>query len=423
MINQKLPKILENYILRNGTKKFKFWNNFLIGKAGLYALNDVNKTLTQEYFKQITKIKKAFDSMFQGEETWGFTFEKTYRQLVLTGIMVHFPYITITNSENQGGPYEKKDFYLFFKIEIDTHFNEGEIKIRPPAGFSSTMDFIENGARNDYINKPSFKHHPHLTRHQIVSNTLKSYISQPNFCLGVGHSGLIISSVFTSRQTQESLEFFLYTVKEFLKVESEDGGPYWKIRYLCAPNQNDINKIKFVSDYIIDALYLNFIKENIEIFSECLEFVDFTVNSIELSIKDTQSFRENFVTFVGGCLNTDSLLVVKRKNELNNEAYVRYSDYLEMKKQVEQMTTESGVKTYYYDEPFILETKKDQIKYHAETGNNVMYIADVNTYRESDFALDINLLIKKFKSIFNEEINKTNKQFFYRSKDGAKSFA
>lgn len=418
MINQNLPNQLKNYILNNGTKKFKFWNNFIIGKAGIYDTDNCTQIITKEKFKRITEIKTSFDSIY-GKENWGFTFEYP-KTTVLTGILVYFPTLEIENSTGDG-IHQKKDVYIFFKLLMDQDFNPGNIKIEPPKVFSTTMNERENftSGQDNHL-KPKFFIHPHYRAWSPSELSLVDYLNFNTFCYGAGDTGSTISSVFLKEQPQEFLDFYLHTVNEFIKVESEDGGPYMRIRNLRDKRGEDTSDRNIItSKGILKRVYRNFISNNIRSFLTTLKYFDFFIQETEVKVKETNDTILKVFEFLEINFNEDQEYETLFYNEIK---LIGSSNYLSLKNFKESVlpaiysnkeNRKSVMLISLYDVPFVFEKREDIVKYKRLSINNQRErYPEFKHLKESDFNIIMDIFINELKEILNERIKERNEKYF-----------
>jgi len=241
MINTNLPIQLKNYILRNGTKKFSFWDKFVVGKVYIKSpTNTLHVIDKQQFLTCITKIKQAVDEAYGKSWDFAFNLHELTPAIILEGICIPIGNIDITVAES-GYTREAQDCYIFYSLKLDEDFcdSKKEIKIQVANFFRMTFDenFIiyyksDYPRMKDRIRKLSF--HPHKLGYEIHRG-INPYFKEESFCYGNGDSGEILTQSFSKSQTKEYLEFFFYTFNNFIRTESKEGVPYKSISKLKDP--------------------------------------------------------------------------------------------------------------------------------------------------------------------------------------------
>jgi hypothetical protein len=255
--------------------------------------NDNYTTDNRNDIQKLTEYINAFYEIYPNGDLQAEKYDGYY----VPTFVIKFDRFTITNGELS---HTITDLLVKFKIRIR---NSGET-------FIYNIDEIEGIRLSLFdIEIDNSYGHSHLPSRSYTSND----IDYAEFCLG--ESSLSISQMmFNSSDNIDNFKLFLFNIKEYVKWESIDGGPFIMIKELVQKNEQiniNINKVDFESIYnIIDSTITtdsfnllggsNITIKDDTVFNKYLlsvlpnEYKTHVINDIEYEIVHTDSFPSQY---------------------------------------------------------------------------------------------------------------------------------
>lgn len=421
LLNQGLPDVYQGYINRNGTKKFKFWKH-LINKQKVY-IEDLNTNkyvpISQEDFSiGLRKLKIALDNHCRGtDKKWCFNFNvDSLNNLILSRITLYIPEMYVERQDGSGANHTFKNFCI--KIFIKKSGNNIVFSVLDI--FKITIEEKEIINKNNNIKNCYFIYHPHYRKVHydgLIENPNLNFVTQ-DFCYGSGDMSDFMNSLpFKNYETIEDIEFILYSIEEYYKSESPEGGAYNSVANFSDNREQTTEQnifIKYIREYdkerLLTPFILYLVSDRPEEFFSIVKKCDFIQNKSAFIINPSS------VDF----FYTEFLALF-------------YSNFTESKIKEVLFTNQTGICSLHSYETYLkeyekLEKNKEKSYKNAleviETGNCVTIddiTIPVNIYRKSlnqleslpnRIEIDINsfsfpeeLFKKIIENYVNEEIN------------------
>ena len=229
----------------------------------------------------IKKVEDLFTRFF-GEEHFELTPREDYKEQ--HNLTIFYPSIEIVNSN--GLKRTLINLFVRLIIEVDEEFNTIKlIKFRGRRTSLFPDEFCSN------------YQHSHLTTVRMNEGWL-------DFCIGSGDFGMLFGDLSTHQDFDEDRwELFLNMVDDFVRWESDEGGPYIRMENIMLNGTHSV----LDSSIILD--------------------VDNVINNHSTDIKYILSSRSRY--FIRATLTDESLLAIAK--HVNNHQYRnRFNNYVDI---------------------------------------------------------------------------------------------
>lgn len=387
LLNQGLPDVYQGYINRNGTKKFKFWKH-LINKQKVY-IGDLNTNkyvpISQECFSiGLRKLKIALDNHCRETgKKWCFNFSKYLdHNLVLNHITLYIPEMYVERMDSSRLNHTFKNFC----IKIFIKKNENNIVFSVLDIFKITIEEKEIILKNNNIRNCAFTYHPHHRKvyyNSLIENPNLKFITQ-DFCYGSGDMSYFMNTLpFKNYETIEDIEFILYSIEEYYKSESPEGGAYNSVANL-SDNREQIREqnisIEYIREHhkerILTPFLLSLVSDRPEEFFSIVKKCDFIQN------KSAFVINPNSVDF----FYTEFLALF-------------YSNFTESEIKTMLFTTQTGICSLYSYETYLKKYEELEKNEEKSYKNTLEVIKTGKCVTIDDITIPVNIYRKSLNNL------------------------
>jgi hypothetical protein len=303
-------------------------------------------------FENLVNLVKCIQEVY--ENSWDFNYEVRQESINITGFIIHFPLVEISNKDLQS--HIIRDLF----VSIDLYVNDRDIRVTDIKGKRST--FTKQERISAYV-------HSHLRRD--ISNRYTS------FCLGDFAYDL---SNFNNCEPDEK-EFCWYAIllgiQTLVSYESLEGGPYAYLNAIKNVNsQTQLKNYNESKEYLMNYLLRNF--KNLSLSTKGIEFnyCGFYKCSI------TEDFLSNLKIHIS---NADTNVIT-----LSNYFGVKKNGIIYRLNGINQEAGLDGIDDFYFKDELI-KYKLIEEEVEEEYDLDSLEIADdIIDYLEYEFSLIIN---------------------------------
>lgn len=342
---------LEESLLLSNDFKAHFSNAAVLQKLIGNELDDSNIKLSN-YISNVKLLKnkniiddfkKILDIHFSNED-----YDIISENDVIK-ILIKYNDITIENS--LGNSHYIKS--LFVKLSYNTSTKKLDNKIEGYRGELSVKELC-----NNYL-------HSHLSTHNRNFGT---------FCLGSSEIGILLSDL-SKEFNFDKFDLFLYSLHEYVKWESLEGGPYTKIENLSYRDSSNV--IEEAPKHVVEQII-----RNINTYENSLNTFDFEFNfqknKIEIVNNDklikliTKYTPSTFMCIID---ENGRALKISSKNQLIENAISKLSNY-------DKFSFKNEKYPKMYEEEFLNNLDENNLKPHPKLISDIVGQLEnnVNTY-------------------------------------------